>query len=279
LSTDAIVELLSRALADADRGLGQSGLAADPEVLQAIASAAGGDGRRGLTQLETLVDFALANRVEGEGRERLTVQDLRALSDVPALLYDKGGEEHYNVTSAFIKSLRGTDPDAAIYWLMRLLDAGEDPLFVLRRMMVFASEDVGNADPRALQVAVAADEAFRRIGMPEGIYPLAHACLYLASCPKSNRVTTAFHAARAEIEKSGALPVPLALRNASTNLMKQQGYGRGYAYAHDHEDHFVPAFTYLPDALSGRRFYQPSEQGLEQAIRERLARLRTKPPA
>jgi putative ATPase len=277
LSSGAIVTLLERALRDSDRGLGGHGLEAEPDVLRAIAEAAAGDARRALTQLETLVEFVRARAPEDAPATRLSSADLGALSDVPALLYDKSGEEHYNVTSAFIKSLRGTDPDAAVYWLMRLLDAGEDPLFVLRRMMIFASEDVGNADPRALQVAVAADEAFRRIGMPEGIYPLAHACVYLASCPKSNSVTLAFRAARAEIEKSGALPVPLALRNAPTRLMKQEGYGQGYQYAHDHEDHFVPGFTYLPELLAGRRFYQPTDQGLEQAIRERLLRLRSKP--
>jgi putative ATPase len=276
LSVTAVVGLLERALGDSERGLGKYDVLAEPEVLAAIAEAASGDARRALTQLETLVEFVVAEPRARDEQPQLTLASLRALSDVPALLYDKSGEEHYNVTSAFIKSLRGTDPDAAVYWLMRLLDAGEDPLFVLRRMIIFASEDVGNADPRALQVAVAADEAFRRIGMPEGIYPLAHACLYLASCPKSNSVGKAFAAARSEIEKSGALPVPLALRNAATSLMKQHGYGEGYRYAHDHEGHFVPGFTYLPDKLAGRRFYEPSEQGLEQAIAERLSRLREK---
>jgi putative ATPase len=194
------------------------------------------------------------------------------LSDAP-LLYDKSGDEHYNVVSAFIKSLRGSDPDAAIYWLMRMLDAGEDPLFVLRRMIIFASEDVGNADPRALPIAVAADQAFSRMGMPEGYYPLSHACLYLASCPKSGSVGAAFHAARSEIKRTGSLPVPKKLRNAPTALMKDQGYGEGYRYAHDFAEGFAPGETYLPDELLGTTFYEPGQHGLEKAIGERLERI------
>jgi putative ATPase len=195
------------------------------------------------------------------------------------LLYDKSGEEHYNVVSALIKSMRGSDPDAAIYWLFRMLEAGDDPLFLLRRLMIFASEDVGNADPRALSVAVAADEAFRRMGMPEGAFPIAHACLYLASCPKSNAVKKAMHAARAAIQERGALPVPLKLRNAVTGLMRSEGYGKGYQYPHDFEGGFVAGETYLPDELvtAGVRFYEPTDEGLEKSIRERLERLRKKP--
>jgi putative ATPase len=190
------------------------------------------------------------------------------------LLYDKAGEEHYNVISAFIKSMRGSDPDAAIYWLMRMVEAGDDPLFLLRRMIIFASEDVGNADPRALDVAVNADLAFRRTGMPEGIYPLSHACLYLASCPKSGAVGKAFTRARELIERDGALPVPKKLRNATTRLMREEGYGQGYQYPHDQAGSFVPEETYLPDEIAQQRFYEPTDQGLEKAIGERLARLR-----
>src|SRR5690606_19799369 len=193
-------------------------------------------------------------------------------------LYDKTVEELYNTISAFIKSMRGSDPDAAISWLMRMLEAGDDPLFLLRRMIIFASEDVGNADPRALGVAVNADAAFRRIGMPEGIYPIAHACLYLASCPKSNAVSKAWQAARKVVRERGSLPVPKKLRNAVTSLMREEGYGAGYHYPHDFEDHFVPGETYLPDELGQVRFYEPSAEGLERSIAERLARLKKPQP-
>jgi putative ATPase len=191
-----------------------------------------------------------------------------------SLLYDRDGEEHYNLLSAFIKSMRGSDPDAAIYWAMRMLEAGEDPLMVLRRMIIFASEDVGNADPRALQVAMAADEAFRRLGMPEGIYPIAQAALYLAVAPKSNAVKVAWQQAKKEIRRSGTLPVPLHLRNATTKLAKSLGYGQGYRYPHDEADNYAAGQTYLPESLLGRVFYRPSSQGLEKQIGEKLTRLR-----
>src|SRR5690606_34803345 len=172
------------------------------------------------------------------------------------------------------KSMRGSDPDAAIYWLMRMLDAGEDPLFLLRRMLIFASEDVGNADPRALSVAVNGDAAFRRVGMPEGTYALAHVCLYLASCPKSNAVGKAWQAARQLVQERGSLPVPKKLRNAATALMRQEGYAEGYRSPHQFEEHFVPGETYLPDEVQNTRLYEPSSEGLEAAIAERLERLR-----
>jgi putative ATPase len=205
---------------------------------------------------------------------KLDLSVVEAAAETRTLLYDKSGEEHYNVVSALIKSMRGSDPDAALYWLFRMLEAGDDPLFLLRRLMIFASEDVGNADPRALQVAVSADAAFRRMGMPEGIYPLSHACLYLASCPKSAAVKAAIGAVRAVIAERGALPVPKKLRNAVTKLMKDEGYGESYKYPPDFEGSVVPGETYLPDELAGARFYEPTNQGLEQAIAERLARLR-----
>ena len=174
--------------------------------------------------------------------------------------------------------MRGSDPDAALYWLFRMLDAGDDPLFLLRRLMIFASEDIGNADPRALEVAVNADASFRRMGMPEGIYPLSHACLYLASCPKSGAVKEAIARTRAAIEERGALPVPKKLRNAVTRLMREEGYGKDYQYPHAREGNFVPGETYLPDELAGARFYVPTAQGLEKAIGERLQRLRHAEP-
>jgi putative ATPase len=272
LEPEALVSILTRALGDTQRGLGATTVRVEPEALAQIARASRGDARRALGLLETTVQ--LAERSGG-------VVDLklfeRCQREQP-LLYDKAGEEHYNVVSALIKSMRGSDPDAAIYWLMRMLDAGDDPLFVLRRLMIFASEDVGNADPRALEVAVNADHAFRHMGMPEGLYPIAHACLYLASCPKSNAVGKAFKAARAAIAEHGALPVPKKLRNAVTQLMRGDGYGAGYQYPHDAEGSYVPGETYLPDRLLGQQYYEPSDQGLERSIAERLARLRGEPP-
>lgn len=264
-----VEQLLARALADRERGLGNLELEAEPKALAAIAHAAGGDARRALGMLETA-----AGMLEQGGKLDMAV--VEAAAESRTLLYDKSGEEHYNVASALIKSMRGSDPDAALYWLLRMLDAGDDPLFLLRRLMIFASEDVGNADPRALQVATSADAAFRRMGMPEGIYPLAHACLYLASCPKSAAVKAAIGAARAAIEAHGALPTPKKLRNAVTKLMKSEGYGDGYKYPPDFEGSVVPGESYLPEALEGTRFYEPTQQGLEQAIGERLARLRSR---
>jgi putative ATPase len=265
-STD-LEQLLRRALRDSERGLGAQQLEADDDALAAIAHAARGDARRALGMLETA-----AGMLPPSGKIDMAL--VEAAAETKTLLYDKSGEEHYNVVSALIKSMRGSDPDAALYWLLRMLDAGEDPLFLLRRLMIFASEDVGNADPRALQVAVSADESFRRMGMPEGIYPLAHACLYLASCPKSAAVKAAIAATRAAIEAHGALPVPKKLRNAVTKLMKEEGYGQGYRYPPDFEGSVVPGESYLPEALEGCRFYEPTSQGLEQAIAERLQRLR-----
>jgi putative ATPase len=267
LEASDLEQLLRRALSERERGLGALELDADPKAISAIAHAAGGDARRALGMLETA-----AAMLAPQGKLDLAL--VEAAAETRTLLYDKNGEEHYNVVSALIKSLRGSDPDAALYWLLRMLEAGEDPLFLLRRLLIFASEDVGNADPRALQVAVSADQAFQRMGMPEGIYPLAHACLYLASCPKSAAVKAAIDAARAAIAEHGALPVPKKLRNAVTKLMKEEGYGQGYRYPPDFEGSVVPGESYLPDALDGRHFYEPTQQGLEQAIAERLARLR-----
>lgn len=262
-----IRRLLERAIADAERGIAGQRITADDAALDAIADTARGDARRALGMLEIAAELA------GEGGH-LDLDVVRRAAEERTLLYDKSGEEHYNVASALIKSMRGSDPDAAIYWLLRMLDAGDDPLFLSRRLMIFASEDVGNADPRALSVAVQADEALRRVGLPEGVYPLAHACLYLASCPKSNAVKRAIQAARQSIHERGALPVPMKLRNAVTALMKREGYGEAYRYPPDHEGSFVAGETYLPDELAGTRFYEPGSEGLEQSIRDRLERLR-----
>ncbi|MEZ4222090.1 MAG: replication-associated recombination protein A [Polyangiaceae bacterium] len=271
LSDEGLQRLIARAASDETRGVSRPGLTLGPDVVAAIARAARGDARRALGLLET----AVANLPEEA--DRLELDHLERVAESPALLYDKSGEEHYNVVSAFIKSMRGSDPDAAMYWMLRMLEAGEDPLFVSRRMLIFASEDVGNADPRALAVAMDADRAFRRLGMPEGLFALSQACLYLASCPKSNAVLRAIGATRKAVDEHGALPVPLKLRNAATALMRRDGYGKGYVYPHDEPDGVAEGEVYLPDALAGGRFYEPSRQGLEAQIAERLARLRRKP--
>jgi putative ATPase len=271
--------LLRRALSDATHGLGGKHLSADERALFAIADMARGDARRALSTLELVVDYLEATSGSSATKEtplHITLEAVSAAESHRPLLYDKAGEEHYNVVSAFIKSMRGSDPDAAIYWMMRMLEAGDDPLFVARRMVIFASEDVGNADPRALTVATSADAALRRVGMPEGIYPLAQACLYLAAAPKSNACNAAWKRAKELVASRGALAVPLKLRNAVTPLMKEEGYGTGYKYAHDFEDAVVPGETYLPDELAGTILYEPTERGEEARIRERLAALRRK---
>ncbi len=208
-----------------------------------------------------------------EGHTEITLEIAQEALQKKALLYDKGGEEHYNVISAFIKSLRGSDPDASLYWLARMLEAGEDPIFILRRMIVMASEDIGNADPRALQIAVAALQAFQMIGMPEGRIILGQAVTYLATAPKSNASYVGINAALSEVRSSGALPIPLYIRNAPTKLMKEQGYGKGYQYAHDYEDAYSGQEC-LPEKLAGRLFYEPKGRGYEKNIIERMEWLR-----
>jgi len=263
--------LLERALSDQEHGIGRVPHTVDDEALAAISQNARGDARRALSALELSSDFA-----QSAGVDAVTVAIVQEALATQTLLYDKSGEEHYNVISAFIKSMRGSDPDAAVYWLMRMLEAGEEPLFVLRRMLIFASEDIGNADPRALEVAVSADAAFRRLGMPEGIFPIAQCCTYLASAPKSNASYKAWKMAQADVRELGALPVPLKLRNAATAAMKSWGYGDGYRYPHD-ESGFSPGETYLPDELRDRRYYRPTDRGYEARIRERLSELGAEP--
>jgi putative ATPase len=255
LAPEALKRLLRRALDDTKRGLGASELGVRDEAIEAIAHHAHGDARRALCALELAHDYAKA-----AGASSIGADVVREALATKTLLYDKSGEEHYNVVSAFIKSMRGSDPDASIYWMMRMLEAGEEPLFVLRRMLIFASEDIGNADPTALQVAVSADAAFRRLGMPEGLFPLSQCCLYLATAPKSNAAYRAWTAARQDVHEHGALPVPMKLRNAATDAMKSWGYGKDYRYPHD-EGGLAKGETYLPDELLGRRYYEP-EPGL-----------------
>jgi len=268
LSAADLASLLARALADTERGLGTLEVQAEEATLLALAAASDGDARRALDLLDSLVHHAKAQDIA-----RLRPEDLAQLTNDKTLIHDKSGEAHYNVVSAFIKSLRGSDPDAAVYWMMRMLEAGEDPRFVLRRLLIFASEDIGNADPRALTIAVAADQAFARLGMPEGLHTLSQVCIYLATAPKSNASYLAFKAAQADIEAHGSLQVPLKLRNAPTAAMASWGYGKGYRYPHDESGH-AAGETYLPDELIGQRYYAPTEQGEEAAIAERLRKLR-----
>jgi putative ATPase len=269
LAEDALVSIVTRAIADREQGIAGWNVEVDDEAVRAIARAARGDARRALAILEAAAEYARTT-----GAPRVNEQILAASEEKAPLLYDKAGEEHYNVVSAFIKSMRGSDPDASVYWMMRMLEAGDDPLFVLRRMIIFASEDIGNADSRALLVATSADAAFRRMGMPEGLFPLAHAAVYLACAPKSNAVKNAWMRAKALVEEHGALPVPKKLRNAVTKLMKDEGYRQGYKYAHDYEDGVVPGETYLPDEIAGATLYEPSDHGEEARIKARLASLR-----
>lgn len=262
LESKDIEALLARALKDERSGLGAYSLT--PEASRLLAESSGGDARRALTSLELACQFA-----DQQGTCELTPEIVGEAQQRKTLLYDKGGEEHYNVISAFIKSLRGSDPDAAVYWMVRMLEAGEDPLFILRRMAIFASEDIGSADPRALTVAMAATESFRFVGLPEGVLPMTQAATYLASAPKSNAVVMAYHAAQSDVQAHGALPVPLHIRNAPTSLMKQLGYGKDYKYPHNFAGHYV-AERYLPDELKGARYYEPSDQGYEATIKARL---------
>jgi putative ATPase len=257
--------ILDRALGDEERGLAKLKVTVVDEVRDLVAREAGGDARRALSTLEA------AAQIAGEGG----AVDKRAVEEAlqrKTLLYDKAGEEHYNVVSAFIKSMRGSDADAAVYWMARMLEAGEDPLFVLRRMVIFAAEDIGNADPRALAVAMSATDAFRFVGMPEGVLPMTQACIYLATAPKSNTSLTTYGRVRKDVMDQGALDVPKKLRNAPTKLMKDMGYSSGYKYPHNFEGNYVKE-TYLPDELAGRRYYEPSQNGYEKEIAERLARL------
>jgi putative ATPase len=266
LRVEQVVTLLRRAVNDRERGVGDLGVVCDDELLAEIAEWAEGDARRALNLLEQ----SLALCPVTDGQRLLSAREVREAAQHRVLLFDKGREEHYNVISAFIKSLRGSDPDAAVYWLARLLESGEDPMFVARRMVIFASEDVGNADPRGLMVAVAALQAFHAVGMPEGWIPLSHAATYLATAPKSNASYVAYQRAAAELQETGTLPVPLHLRNAPTKLMKAEGYAEGYRYPHDFPGHVVSQ-QYLPDELAGRRYYDPGEEGYERDIGRRLA--------
>jgi putative ATPase len=268
LTDDALLQILRRALADKDRGLGALDVRIADEVLHEIAALSGGDGRRALGVLEAAAELA---RADG-GPVAITREHVIEAAQTRALAYDKAGDEHYAVISAFIKSMRGSDPDAAAYWLARMLEAGEDPRFLLRRLVIFASEDVGNADPQALVVATSALAAFELVGLPEGALVLTQATVYLACAPKSNTALTTYAAARKLVRDRGALPVPVELRNAATALARTMGHGQGYKYPHDFEGAYVPA-DYLPAELVGTPIYQPTDSGYEAELKARLLAL------
>ncbi|HWB74714.1 MAG TPA: replication-associated recombination protein A [Nannocystaceae bacterium] len=269
LGIDDLVVLLQRALGDAERGLGGRGLAVDEDLLRGIAASSQGDARRALADLEAAVD-ALP-----EGETTVTAEHLASALGRRALRYDKAGEEHYNVVSAFIKSMRASDADAAVYWLVRMLEAGEDPMFVARRIVIFAAEDVGNADPQGLLVASAAASATHLCGLPEAALHLTQATLYLSLAPKSNSALRSYAAARKDVQRFGALPVPMAVRNAVTRMMKDAGYGSGYRYPHDFDGGVDKAHeSYLPEALARGptrdRYALLGALGWEHAAKQRL---------
>ncbi len=270
LTDDEVKGILGRAVADRARGLfaREEPFQVDDDALGYLARVAEGDARRALNGLELSLALARA-----QGAAKIGAELAQEAMSSASLSYDRMGEEHYNQVSAFIKSLRGSDPDAAVYWMTRMLEAGEDPLFILRRMMIFAAEDVGNADAMALTVAVAAFQAFSAVGLPEGKIPMAQAVTYLACAPKSNASYLALGAAAEEVRHSGSLSVPLHLRNAPTGLMASLGYGKDYQYPHNFPGHHVRE-QYLPDELKDRVFYEPTDQGHEKLIKARLQNLR-----
>lgn len=275
LTEEELRRMVSRALEDREQGLGDHRLTIAEDAAVHLISMSDGDGRNALNNLEMASFLALARKAQdkGDALRRIELVDIEQAVQQRALRYDRSGEEHFNLISALHKSMRGSDPDAALYWLARMLTAGEDPLYIARRMVRFASEDIGNADPYALQLTMAAMEAFRFIGPPEGELALAQAAVYLSTAPKSNSVYHAYSEVQGAIRKTGSLPVPLHIRNAPTRLMKDMGYGRGYKYAHNYEDAYVPQY-HLPEQLHGRIFYTPTERGYEKNIKQRLDRWR-----
>ena len=264
-----IETLIRRALTD-PRGFGNSPVEISDEMISAIAGFANGDGRNALSTLEMVV---LNGDMDPQGKIKVTQETLEQILSKKSLLYDKNGEEHYNLISALHKSMRNSDPDAAVYWLARMLEAGEDPLYVARRVIRFASEDVGLAEPRAMEMAVAAYQACHYIGMPECSVNLTQAVIYLSLAPKSNAMENAYFAARDDALKQLAEPVPMNIRNAPTKLMKDEGYGKGYQYAHNYQGH-ITAMQCLPDSLEGKHYYEPSDQGMEVRMAQRLEKIR-----
>jgi len=275
LTEDDLAAIIEQALSDGSRGLGELNLQLAPEAREAIIRIADGDGRIALNSLEVAASLVVSKQKTDSSKAagKITLKDLEAALQKKALVYDKGGEEHYNLISALHKSLRDSDPDAALYWLARMLVAGEDPFYVARRMVRFASEDIGNADPDALGVALNAMEAFKFLGHPEGELALAQAAVYLATAPKSNSIYSAFGKVCEVIKKTGSLPVPFHIRNAPTRLMQDLGYGKDYKYAHHHQEAIV-AQEHMPDKLKGQHFYFPTSRGFEKTIKERLEKWR-----
>ncbi|MGA9592406.1 MAG: replication-associated recombination protein A [Candidatus Acidiferrales bacterium] len=277
LGEEQIVGLLRGALADSERGMGNEQVDTSDEILHRIAVIANGDARAAYNTLEALV---LGTEANSEGRRALSQERLEDVLQKRLLPYDKSGEEHYNLISALHKSVRNSDPDAALYWLARMLESGEDPLFLARRMVRMASEDIGLAEPGALAVTIAAKEAFEFIGPPEGNLALAQAAVYLSLAPKSNALYVGYGEVAEDLQRTIAEPVPLHLRNAVTGMMKNIGYGKGYQYAHDAEEK-VTDMTCLPESLLGRKYFRPTDQGFEARIRQRMAeiaRIRGKQP-
>ncbi len=268
LPSDEILKLLRRGLADEERGLGRLELTVDPEALQYLAEQANGDVRAALNALELSADIAERNG----GHSAITVETAAEALQSPGYTYDRAGDEHYDIVSALIKSIRGSDPDAALYWIARMIKGGEDPLFIARRLVISAAEDIGNADPQALQMAVAASQAVQLVGLPEGRIPLAQAAVYLAAAPKSNASYKAIEAALEAVEESESYRVPRHLRGTGYRGAARLGHGKGYRYPHDHPGHFVEQ-RYLPRELAGKTFYHPGEEGFEKQIKERLHRL------
>ncbi len=264
LTSEDVKTIARRALADKERGLGKQNLKITDEALERIAIFSDGDARIAVSLLEFCLNIVGKN---GE----ISPDVIEKAAQKKALRYDKAGEEHYNIISALHKSVRDSDPDASLYWLARMLASGEAPLYVARRLVRMASEDIGNADPQALSVTLAAKDAYHFLGTPEGELALAQACIYLATAPKSNAVYAAFGRVAEDVEKTKAEPVPLHIRNAPTGLMKALGYGAGYKYAHDYEEHFVVQ-DHLPDSLKGRKYYHPTEFGFEKEIQSRISR-------
>ncbi len=266
LSEEDIRAIVERAIRDGERGLGRLKVKLDEEALRHLTVMSNGDARVALNALEMATEATPAN---AEGLREISLNTIEEALQRRALLYDKSGDQHYDLMSALHKSLRGSDPDAALYWLGRMLEAGEDPLYIARRLVRFASEDVGMADPQALMIAVAAQQAVHFVGMPEGNLALAEAVTYLATAPKSNSLYQAYSKVQQDVEQSRNEPVPLHLRNPVTSLMRRMGYGQGYKYAHDYPGHFVEQ-QYLPPSVKGKRYYSPSDQGYEKEVRSRL---------
>ncbi len=266
LSDDEVARVVRHALADKERGLGGENVSLDPDALQFLQDVASGDARVALNAVELATEIAPRDSDGGKRIDRALMEEALQRR---APLYDKAGDSHYDTISAFIKSVRASDPDAAVYWLARMLEAGEDPLFIARRIVISAAEDIGMADPQALPVAIAAQQAVHFVGLPEGAIPLAQAAVYLATAPKSNASYMALNRAMDEVRNGRQHPVPLHLRNAATGLMRNLGYGHGYRYAHDYEGHFAGQRN-LPDEIAGKRFYEPGGEGYEQAVRERI---------